>query len=130
MHCDSRYHTIKFASRFTAPFEIFLLHKRPIVDLARDVRRRERAAARAPCSAPLHQRNLASHFHKMAAAPQYGIPSNVPQPKVGKDGLLSGASVHAAAVLRNYQLNPRLGAYPCCAKCSCCIRNSFNTPRK
>jgi len=38
-----------------------------------------------------------------------GIPSGVPQPVVGKDGVISAASVHAAAVLRNYNLNPRLG---------------------
>lgn len=40
-----------------------------------------------------------------------GIPSGVPQPVVGKDGIISAASVHAAAVLRNYNLNPRLGTF-------------------
>ena len=38
----------------------------------------------------------------------YAIPANVPQPRAGKDGVISAASVHAAAVLRNYHLNPRL----------------------
>ena len=42
------------------------------------------------------------------AIPAGSIPAGVPQPKAGKDGVFSAASVHAAAVLRNYHLNPRL----------------------
>ena len=41
-------------------------------------------------------------------AMSYAIPANVPQPRAGKDGVISAASVNAAAVLRNYHLNPRL----------------------
>jgi V-type H+-transporting ATPase subunit B len=37
-----------------------------------------------------------------------GIPAGTPQPRADKNGFISAASVHAAAVLRNYHLNPRL----------------------
>lgn len=43
-----------------------------------------------------------------AAAAALGIPSGVPQPRMSASGIMSAASVHAAAVLRNYHLNPRL----------------------
>jgi hypothetical protein len=44
----------------------------------------------------------------MASMTSYAIPAGVPQPRAGKDGVVSAASVNAAAVLRNYHLNPRL----------------------
>lgn len=37
-----------------------------------------------------------------------GIPHGVPQPRANASGMASIASVNAAAVLRNYKLNPRL----------------------
>lgn len=40
-----------------------------------------------------------------------GIPAGVPQPRAGRDGIISAASVNAAAALRNYHLNPRLGEF-------------------
>lgn len=41
-----------------------------------------------------------------------GIPQGAPMPKTDKNGFASIASVHAAAVLRNYKLQPRLGEPP------------------
>ena len=68
----------------------------------------ELSLSRPRCSLREAAATAAAQRAMAGTASVYAIPAGVPQPRAGPGGVISAASVHAAAVLRNYHLNPRL----------------------